>query len=227
MKIVIQCAATKHHLSSDYGLRSKDNLPIKFVAEPKLIDFTEEFFFVSPDDRKDDSNETWRDHINTYNKTQVHNPSKLFAAYKLYRHPAYEALVRKFGVENIYILSAGWGLISAQFLTPDYDITFSNAKNVHPSSQRKKDGKYQDFCHLRDDDEPIVFLGGKAYLPLFCKLTSKMKAKKIVFFNSINPPSLPPNFNALKYETTQKTSWHYSCAHALIDGSIHIKIDDA
>jgi hypothetical protein len=220
MKIVIQCAATKHSLNSEDGLRSKDNLHIKFVADPQLINITETTLSVTPDEIQNDSNKTWRDYINTYNKIQKHNPCKLFPAYKLYKHPIYTALVEKFGIENIFILSAGWGLISADFLTPEYDITFSNAKNVHPSSKRKKEMTFQDFCHLTDDDESIIFFGGKDYLPLFCKLTLHSKAKKIVFFNSIKSPVLPSNFHVIKYETTQKTNWHYSCARDFIDGKL-------
>jgi len=226
MKIVIQCAATKHHLNPDCGLRSNDNLQIKFVAIPKLISNAPDILFVRPDDIKDNSSETWRDYRNTYNKLQNQNPLKLLPAYKLYKHPVYEDLVKKFGIKNVFILSAGWGLISAEFLTPDYDITFSNAKNIHPSRKRKKGMEYRDLCHLPDNGDSIIFLGGKDYLPLFCNLTLHMRGRKIIFFNSVRPPILSKEFNTLKYETTQKTNWHYSCARDLINGLIHVGIDD-
>ena len=34
-------------------------------------------------------------------------------------------MVNRFGLDSVFILSAGWGLIPARFLTPAYDITFS------------------------------------------------------------------------------------------------------
>ena len=37
---------------------------------------------------------------------------------------------------------------------------------------------------LPDDDDPIVFVGGKDYLPLFCRVTAPQGAQKVVFFNS-------------------------------------------
>jgi hypothetical protein len=55
------------------------------------------------------------------------NPLGLYPAYRLYENRVYGRLVEAFGVENIYILSAGWGLIRADFLTPYYDITFSHS----------------------------------------------------------------------------------------------------
>ena len=41
------------------------------------------------------------------------------------RPSVYRELVHALGAENVFILSAGWGLLSADFLTPNYDITFS------------------------------------------------------------------------------------------------------
>jgi hypothetical protein len=54
--------------------------------------------------------------------------------------------VKQFGIENTFILSAGWGLIDATFLTPAYDITFS-AKADNFVRRRKRDAFY-DLCLL-------------------------------------------------------------------------------
>lgn len=37
-------------------------------------------------------------------------------------------------------------------------------------------------------EEPIVFLGGKDYLPLFERLTNDVRAPRTVFFDSANAP---------------------------------------
>ena len=50
-------------------------------------------------------------------------------------------LVEIFGIDNVYILSAGWGLIRASFLTPNYDITFSA-----PAGAYNLRRKYDQYC---------------------------------------------------------------------------------
>ena len=49
----------------------------------------------------------------------------LLPAWQLYENPVYELLKNHCGLKRLYILSAGWGLITAGFLTPCYDITFT------------------------------------------------------------------------------------------------------
>ena len=139
-------------------------------------------------------------------------------ACQLYENRTYQALVSRFGIDKIFILSAGWGLVAASYLLPKYDITFS-AMAEHYKRRRKKD-VYLDFCALEDETDDIVFLGGKDYLPLFCSLTKQYAAPKTVFYNSSSIPSLPPGFSAVRYPTTTKTNWHYECAIDLIGGLV-------
>lgn len=218
MKIVIQCAATKQQPLLDSGFRAEDKRLVKFVANPALAPVSESYVYVRPDDLFDKKS-TWRERLIDYNNLPT-NMLKLFPAYQLYKNKTYVDLIKKFGSENIYILSAGWGLISATFFTPDYDITFSAAKNVKPYCRRKKIDLYSDICLLPDDGDSIVFLGGQDYLPLFCNLTAKLKGVKKVFFNSEIKPHLGQGFISERYVTKQKTNWHYSCAQDLIDGKI-------
>jgi hypothetical protein len=121
-------------------------------------------------------------------------------------------------VRQVFILSAGWGLIPATFLTPHYDITFS--ASADPWNRRRKEDRYEDFCMMRDDGEEIMFLGGKDYLPLFCRLTAALKGGKTVFFNSADRPDLPAGFTPVRYRTSTRTNWHYECAQDLADGRI-------
>ena len=58
------------------------------------------------------------------------------ACLRLYKNSAYEYLVNQLGEDKVFILSAGWGLIPAPFLTPDYDITFSG--NAEAYKRRRK-----------------------------------------------------------------------------------------
>jgi hypothetical protein len=119
---------------------------------------------------------------------------------------------------NLFILSAGWGLIAADFLTPYYDITFSQSAEGY--KRRRKSDRYDDFRMLpHDTDEDIVFFGGKDYLPLFCSLTSAIRTTKTVFYNSAQRPQVTGC--ALKrFDTTTRTNWHYECANAFLDGAV-------
>lgn len=219
MKIVIQCAARKNATPPGLGFRTADGKPIQFVANPALAPLDGKTVYVHPDDKADE-HFTWRERLLNYNKADPANPLGLKLAYKLYDNKAYANLVKRFGLENVFILSAGWGLISADFFTPHYDITFSAARNVKPHCRRRKQDSYADICQLPDDGDSIAFLGGKDYLPLFSRLASKVRGDKIVFFNSDVPPAHAPGFRFKRYQTDQKTNWHYSCAEALIDGRI-------
>jgi hypothetical protein len=222
MKIVIQCAGKKRPGKFDSGLRHpSDNLPVKFVARPDLAPPSPSVAYARPDDMYD-STRTWRQVLIEYNRINKANPSQLAQAYELYVPSAYEGLTRRFGIENVFVLSAGWGLIPASFFTPDYDITFSAAANVAPYARRRKsDTDYKDFCLVPDDGDDITFLGGKDYLPLFCDLAGKLNGGKRVFFSSQSEPMLPSRFVAKRFETSRRTNWHYECAQALIDGELN------
>ena len=65
---------------------------------------------------------------------------------------------------------------------------------------------------LSNDDDPIAFVGGKDYLPLFGTLTASLRTRKVVVFNSRTQPDLPQGFELVRYRTTTRTTWHYECA---------------
>lgn len=79
--------------------------------------------------------------------------------------------------------AAGWGLISASFLTPNYDITFSMVKPAERYKRRRK----KDVC-LDQRDLPNSTEGLR---PLFCKLTHGVRGRRTVFFNSEFAPDAP------------------------------------
>lgn len=61
---------------------------------------------------------------------------------------------------------------------------------------------------------PVVFLGSKTYVPLFCQLTAGCSAHRIIFHNANVPPEAP-DCEIRKYDTPKKTDWHYDAAKAL------------
>ena len=214
--IVIQCAARKQKQAGH--LRHSDGRRVMFVAEPDLAPVTPGYVYTRPDDRTDNGL-SWRKELQQYNREQAaDNPLGLLPAWRLYRNPTYGFLYREYGPDNLYILSAGWGLLRADFLTPVYDITFSTAQNVDKYKRRGKQDSYDDFRMLPSDTtQPVVFFGGKDYVSLFCSLTNEVKSPRRVIYNAIRPPSAP-GCQLRKFETATKTNWHYGAAHVFATG---------
>jgi len=213
MIVVIQCAARKQPVPrSFYG--PPDGRRVHFVADPAAAPHDPTLIYVRPDDRFDDD-KTWRDQLLMYNRFRASNWHDMYPAYQLYDNKTYDRLVRKFTVRGVYILSAGWGLVSADFLLPHYDITFS--PSAEPYARRRKSDRYNDFRMLPDaTDDHVIFFGGKDYVPLFCNLTQNVRGPRTVFYNSATPPEAP-GCKLVTYETSTRTNWHYECANAFLD----------
>jgi hypothetical protein len=103
MIAIIQCAASKQEGAG--RLVTADGRPVKFVADPDAAPPDESVIYARPDDVSD-RGRPWREVLLEYNKTPD-NPLKLLKAWKLYDDPAYGSLVGKYGVNNVYVLSAG------------------------------------------------------------------------------------------------------------------------
>jgi hypothetical protein len=210
--VVIQCAGSKRPAAGT--LRTADGKPVLFVAQPDKAPPTDTCVYARPDDPAP-SGRSWRETLLAYNESPGTNPLGLLPAYELYKNEIYRALVRRYGIENTYILSAGWGLLNAAFLTPSYDITFS--ASAEDFVRRRKGDRYRDFRILPDDiDMPIVFFGSKEYVPLFASLTRSLGTEKLVFYNSQQPP-VADGCVLKKYETRTRTNWQYECAAAFIN----------
>ena len=207
MIVVLQCAGSKRDNAG--FLRTTDGRPVSFVAHPELAPPTGNCIYARPDDQAF-SGGSWRDWLVAYNANPSDNPLGLLPAFELYKNDIYRRLVARYGVENTYILSAGWGLINSAFLTPSYDITFS--ASAESFVRRRKGDLYRDFCMLPEDSEtPVVFFGSKEYVPLFAELTRSVKAERRVFYNSHQPPAAPGCILE-RFETRTRTNWQYECA---------------
>jgi hypothetical protein len=208
MKIVVQCSATKNPLAPSlfFGKRR-----VEFVAHPEHHPGTNSNATFRPDDLIPSTLLTWRESLAAYNAKGT-NPYGLLSAGMLYAQPAYQKLLDYVAAENLYILSAGWGLIRSDYLLPDYDITFSS--QCESWKRRKPCDHFQDFAHLTQDriveDETVYFFGGKAYLPLYYTLTQALPTRKVVYYRS---KSIPENgaFKYIRYDCPGSTNWHYQC----------------
>ena len=229
--VVIQCAASKRS-DTGYLLRTVgrgDIARVMFVAQPDLAPENDDHIYAHPDDQAQ-AGLSWREELMRYNADDEllrlrsdaikvgGNPLELRRAWRLYTHPIYEELYRKFGPDNLYILSAGWGIIRADFLVPNYDITFSG--NAEKYKRRGKRDTYDDFRMLPENtNNPIVFFGGKDYVNLFCELTSQVQGPRYVFYNSVNPPDAP-GCRLHRFDTSARTNWHYTAARAYAEGRV-------
>ena len=213
MIVVIQCAGRKRGRAG--FLKTRDGTPVSFVAQPQLAPPAERRVYARPDDLSDLGG-SWREQLLAYNENPGDNPLGLLPAFELYENEIYRALVTRFGMERTYILSAGWGLINAAFLTPSYDITFS--ASAEDFVRRRNGDFYRDFCMLPNDvGGPIVFFGSRGYVPLFAELTRFVKGEKTVFYSASQPP-VAPGCLLERFDTRKRTNWQYECATAFLSG---------
>jgi hypothetical protein len=186
------------------------------VADPALAPKAGPYIYAHPDENAENGL-TWRQTLLRYNESGE-NPLKLARAFELYENTAYRILVATFGIEKVFILSAGWGLINAAFLTPYYDITFSHSvkRKAEPYKFRKKEGLWNDLCQFPiESEEDTIFFGGKDYVLMFCALTRSYRGRRLLFYNAEIPP-LANGCLLCRYQTTTKTNWHYECVGAFL-----------
>jgi len=215
--VVIQCAATKRPEAG--FLRDGNGTPVTFVGAPGLAPGNPCGILARPDDPVGDGR-SWRDVLLQYNEEPSGNPYGLLPASELYANPVYRRLNERFGDDRTYILSAGWGLIRSDFLTPAYDITFSGLAD--PWKRRRGKDVYRDLAMLPvDTDEPVVFLGSKDYLPLFLSLTDGIRGPRTVVYRSVHEPEAP-GCKLHRFETRTMTNWHYQAAEALLCGALAV-----
>ena len=217
MKAVIQCCKTKSTTAS-FRVR---NQRVKFVVQPKHRSEETDDFPARPDERMPNRTTTWREQLVEYNDTfraTGQNPLGLKQAFELYApkgYTAYSDLLRHFSASNMYILSAGWGLVRADFLLPDYDITFRIQDTPEWCVRKPADAElFHDFAHLTPDvvsnDELVYFFGGGSYLQFFFTATSTLPVKRVVYYSAKTVPD-PKKCRGIKYDGKGMT-WMYRCA---------------
>ncbi len=223
LTVVIACAGTKS--PSAGHLAFGNGRPVKFIADPQAAPKSASMSYSRPDDMAS-SGLTWRQVLVEYNRDQAENPLGLLPAWRLYEprsYPrVYSDLVEVYGLENIFILSAGWGLVAAEFLLPNYDITF--AAGAESYKKRRPRDQYKDFAMLPTDTaRPVVLLGGQDYVPLFCSLTRNVTARRVVFHYSASPPSAANcERRRFRAEDAVPRTWYYQCAYGLIQGDVRV-----
>lgn len=218
MIVILQCAARKH---PDAGhMRLQDGRRVMFVADPENAPRQQYLVFARPDDTSD-TGLSWREEVARYNAKPGANPLGLLPAWCLYENGTYARLAEQYGLENFYILSAGWGLIRSDFLTPTYDITFSASADRY--KRRRPRDAYDDFRMLAGrTTEPVVFFVSKEYVRLATQLTNAVRGPRYMFFSAAQAPDAP-GVNLVRYVTRTRTNWQYECAKAFSAGNIGLQ----
>lgn len=194
-------------------LTARHGQRVLFVADPAQAPREPDICHARPDGFSSFAG-CWRNLVLGYNANPRNNPLGLLPAHALYPEEIYRRLVEELGPKQTYILSAGWGLIGASFLTPNYDITFN--PGADPFRRRKPSDRYNDFCMLPDDtDEDLYLFADADYLPLFCRLTASYPGRRIVFYRSEKPPEAP-GCTLRKFATAVETNWHQECARTFL-----------
>lgn len=216
LKIVIQCAGSKFENAGRLTTFSGEK--VLFAAHPERYNLQGKCY--RPDDIREGSGSTWRAYLESYNR-QGSNPNRLFPAGELAKAPIYKALIGKFGANNVFILSAGWGLVRSDYLLPYYDITFSNQGK--PYAKRRPSDRFEDFNQLSNvgiqPDETIYFFGGQSYLPLYLKLTRNIATRKVIY-HSHDAAIQIQGYICIPSPFPGSQNWHYQCAQGFINGMV-------
>lgn len=217
MKIVISCCDRKNGNPFTYNEET-----INFVSHVNAALQNNELYF-HPDDLIPNENNTWRDLV-----AQQEEGNNLLPAYNLYRPNIYAALFENYG-NDLFIFSAGWGIIRADFRLPKYNITFSNNRNIPNYAIRNNVDIFHDFNHLEGiaANEQILLIAGSDYVLPFCQLTANLPNEKIIIYKNQallnnNPYLNNNNFHFNHYQTNRRTNWHYEFAQRLINNEIEI-----
>lgn len=217
MKVIISCCDRKNGESFSHNGET-----INFVSRVNEVVPDNELYF-HPDDLIPTENITWRELI-----AQQEIRNDLLKAYNLYRPSIYSSLFEHFG-NDLFIYSAGWGIIRADYKLPKYNVTFSNSQNIPFYARRNNDDVFNDFNHLEgiERTERIVFIAGSDYVMPFCRQTEDLPNEKIIVYKNQNllndiPYLANNNFQFIHYQTNRRTNWHYEFAARLINNQIEI-----
>ena len=229
--VVIQCAGKKRPCAGTFLSSNREK--VRFVANPEAAP-KDGACYAHPDDNAGDG-QTWRRKLWHYNEQKKGSISReLLPAWKLYSNFVYEMLFESLGAERFFLLSPAWGLIRADFLIPNYDITFSNnapkgnrwgindekvIKKIIKRT-RRNDARFKDCSMLPNETTaPVLYMGGKDYQNLFDKLTRNIKAERFVFYNSKIVPKFP-GCTPVRFKTRRRQNWQYECAEEFLAGNL-------
>jgi hypothetical protein len=240
--IVIQCQGRKKEEQKSWRWGSQQ---VIFVADKEKYAHSNGASALVPyepdDPVSNGSTITWRQMFLEYYQTKrkpavLQEADGLPEAWQLYKDSVYEHLVRHYGKENVFILSAGWGLVNADYRLPPYNITFSTAENtpkyartsVEKLWQRLEPLNYNPLCKIANKDTTIYFFGSEKYRDLLYYYADPIPAIKVVFYKSKKKPEDRENYSFVNVDGQLKkldiklanVRYPYKCAQLFIEGKL-------
>lgn len=216
MKVILSCCDRKN--GTPFFHEGKE---ITFISHVKKN--LPDGLHVHPDDSILNNSITWRSIIN-----EQGSRDDLIPAYELYKPDVYKLLFERYH-DDLFIFSAGWGIVKASFKLPKYNITFSKNKNIPIHARRNHEDFFNDFNQLVgiDENERIILIAGSDYVLPFCHLTKGLPNKKTIIYKSQNLLNNNPylndhNYEFIHYQTNTRTNWHYEFAKRLINNEFLI-----
>lgn len=222
VKVVIQCAGLKVPGALTLALNGVDR---KFVARPELAGRKGS----APWDEIGAGNRTFIDFVRDYNRgdvgyygrVAVANGGSLTAAGSLYRNRIYQELLTACSVENVYILSAGWGLVRANDEIPVYDITFSqNAQEMNriTPDDRAQHGTVRDAV---DGCEEIHLFLSRSYADYWFLVFPELNGRVILHWRMGQEHPLN-NVHVIEHDCgNMRTNWQNTAAGQWLNGFLN------
>jgi hypothetical protein len=224
MIIVIQCANRK---VPDAPTLILNRNAVHFVAQPQ-----DEQLDKRPWDQIPGSNTTWIDCVKAYNEAGGAMPDEyiklnigtedgrqLMQCGSLYEHPVYGELMVARGLRNVYILSAGWGLVRADKFIPNYDVTFSQHGDISvriAATDRLQCASLSD--EIPDNGEINLFIS-RAYAPYWSHLYGGAAQRTVLHWRLSQELPDGQYGTVIKHDCgKQVTNWQYTAARQFIAG---------
>ena len=223
--IIMPCAGSK----KDVGHICFHGKRVSFVANPG-INSSDQF---RPDDLIPGlaPRLTWREAITKYNTHQIlplgveiqgeefENGWHLPKACYLYKDPTYQEVAAAIGPENVFILSAGWGLVISTYRIPYYDITFSGSTHLNLRKAKQEWADYNQFPNTVKEDQCVHSMIGVKYFRLF----NRLFPREVTLRFHHKAGNAPGNFLGRAWDFQLhpgklRTNWYYQCARNVTAG---------
>jgi hypothetical protein len=216
--VVIQCAGPKFPGAT----LALNNAALNFVGKPWLVPPNGRApWDILPESGK----RTWIDSVRDYNsgngalsagdvaaRVSVMGQNGLTETGELYRRPIYRQLIHAYGIKNVFILSAGWGLIRADDKIPIYNVTFSNNAGVaHISpADRSRHGTIRNT--INGNNEIHLFITPQ-YLRYWVSLFPQSGNRRIILHWRKGQKD-PHNWtgNITRHDCPNQRTWPYDAA---------------
>lgn len=206
IRIVIQCCKTKNQNS----ILLCNNRRVVFQPQSNL-----------PWCNIDNTNTSWVEALRQQNGTRPNlNYSRLLPAGELYLSNVHRGLlnwVKEGRGRELYILSAGWGLVCYKRKMPNYDITFSGGQqnNYYINPQEiPYDRLYNDLQGLDSKKATHIFVC-RSYA-VGAQYFFKNKEAIVEHRRTSSSRRLLETGNTADHNITIRTNWHYKAVREFI-----------